>query len=69
MKISNDDFKRLISERIWAFFLWDKNGIFHRVYIIDVYYVEVRLYEIKKICGKELVYSAFFMYQKSYTEK
>ena len=68
MKISNDDFKRLISERIWAF-LWDKNGIFHRVYIIDVYYVEVRLYEIKKICGKELVYSAFFMYQKSYTEK
>ena len=53
----------------YGLFLWDKNRIFHRVYIIDVYYVEVRLYEIKKICGKELVYSAFFMYQKSYTEK
>ena len=21
-----------------GFFLWDKNGIFHRVYIIDIYY-------------------------------
>ena len=47
-----------------GFFLWDKNGIFHRVYIIDVYYVEVRLYEIKKICGKELVYSAFLCIKK-----
>ena len=52
-----------------GFFLWDKNGIFHRVYIIDVYYVEVRLYEIKKICGKELVYSAFFYVSKKLYRK
>lgn len=53
----------------YGLFLWDKNGIFHRVYIIDVYYVEVRLYEIKKICGKELVYSAFFYVSKKLYRK
>lgn len=29
-----------------GFFLWDENGIFHRVYIIDIYYAGQKIFYI-----------------------